>query len=443
VTFHSIHSKSREINMEFSPTSRLAPLAFLCAAIFLASENPSAAHTYKFHVLYSFCAEANCADGSGPSSALIMDQAGSLYGTTQGGAGGGTVFRLTPGRNNKWKFKSLYSFCASSCTSSNAPLIIDMSGNLYGTTRSGGGNDGGAVFELKPNASGGKWKFKQLYTFPCSDGGCPNGQLPSGLTYMGAASGQPYDGSSALFGTAQTGGNGLFPLGVVFKLEPQNARWKQTVLYSFCSLTDCTDGYTPNAPILDSAGRLWGTTSAGGDDRGGGVLYSVSGRHESVEYDFCSVTEDCLDGSFPTSPVLFDNSGRIVGATPFGGTFGAIPNGPGTLFAVSGGSEQVLYNFCSKAHCADGLHPSAGVIEDPAGNIFGVTSEGGNASDSGVVFEFQSGALQVLHKFGSETNGADGCTPRGELIRDSSGNLYGTTSACGSGNGGTVFELEI
>ena len=421
--------------------ARIALAAAICIA---APWSGASAHKYKFHVLYSFCAEANCADGSTPTAALVMDGDGNLYGTTQGGDGGGTVFRLAPGAANGWKFKSIYQFCAANCTSSSSPLIIDTSGNLYGTTRpSDSGNDGGLVFELKPNATGSKWKYKQLYAFPCSGDGCPNGQLPSGLTYLGAASGQPYDGTSALFGTAAAGGStGLFPLGVAFKLEPQNSRWKQTVLYAFCSQVDCTDGYTPNAPVLDGAGRLWGTTSAGGDDRGGGVLYALTNRHESVEYDFCSDTEDCLDGSFPASKVFLDNSGRIVGTTPLGGTFGSIPNGPGTLFAVSGGSEQVLYTFCSKANCADGVHPSAGVIEDSSGNIFGLTSEGGDASDGGVAFEFASGTLQVLHKFGSQAGGADGCTPRGELIMDASGNLFGTTSACGAGNGGTVFELE-
>jgi len=426
-------------------SGRIARIAWLLfAGAGLAVRSPASAQKYKFHVLYSFCAEANCTDGSGPMAALVMDQAGNLYGTTQGGGNGGTVFRLSPAQTNKRKFKSLYSFCSANCTNSTTPLIIDTSGNLYGTTRpSNSGTDGGLVFKLTPNSTGGKWKYKQLYAFPCSDGECPNGQLPSGLTYLGAASGQPYDGTSAMFGTAAAGGNGHAPAGVAFKLEPQNNRWKQTVLYSFCSKDECTDGVTPNAPVMDSAGRLWGTTSSGGDGRGGGVLYALTGRNESVEYDFCSVTEDCLDGSFPASRVFLDNFGRIVGTTPLGGTFGSIPNGPGTLFAVSGGNEQVLYNFCSKAKCADGEYPSAGVIEDSNGNIFGVTGSGGDANSDGVAFEFQNGTLTVLHKFGTMADGADGCAPHGELIKDALGNLYGTTSACGAGNGGTVYELEF
>lgn len=417
----------------------------LAAAICVAGPwSGASASGYKFHVLYSFCAESNCADGSEPSAALIMDQAGNLYGTTRGGANGGTVFRLAPSQTKQWKFKSLYSFCSTICTSTVAPLIIDTAGNLYGTTRpSDSGNDGGLVFKLTPNTTGKIWKYRQLYAFPCSNGQCPNGQLPNGLTYLGAASGQPYDGTSALFGTAAAGGNGQAPAGVAFKLEPQNNRWKQTVLYSFCSQDQCTDGVSPNAAVLDSAGRLWGTTSSGGDARQGGVLFALTGGNESVEYDFCSVTEDCLDGSFPTAPGFLDNFGRIVGTTPLGGTFGQIPNGPGTLYAVSGGSEQVLYNFCSKAHCADGENPSAGVIEDTSGNIFGVTPTGGDSNGDGVAFEFGSGTLQVLHKFGTAAGGADGCTPLGALVSDASGNLYGTTSSCGAGNGGTVFELEL
>ena len=328
-----------------APHALIALIAMACAATPWTS---AAAAGYTYRVLYTFCSLANCADGQSPAATLLMDQAGNLYGTTRGG--GGTIFRLTPRTKKKWKFETLHNFCSqSNCASSDTPLIIDMAGNLYGTTRQSSGTDGGLIFELKPNAGGGKWKYKQLYAFPCSDSGCPNGQLPSGLTYLGAASGQPYDGTSALFGTAASGGTGtVAPLGVAFKLEPQNNRWKQTVLYSFCSVAACADGATPNAPIIDSAGRLWGTTSSGGNDRGGGVLFSISGRNESIEYEFCAVTEDCLDGSFPTSPVLLDKSGRLVGTTPLGGTFGAIPKGPGTLFAVSGGNEQVLITSAPK-----------------------------------------------------------------------------------------------
>lgn len=423
-------------------TACLALAAAICVA---GPWSGASANSYKYRVLYSFCSEGGCTDGVRPAATLLVDQSGNLYGTTQGGGalGDGTVFRLSPRGHNKWKHTTLYSFCSQSATcslsGSSASVVIDTSGNLYGTTGPASGTDGGLIFSLKPKQRG-EWKYTQVYAFPCSGGVCPNGSNPSGLTYLGASSGQPYDGTSALFGAGNGGGGGLGSGGgVAFRLEPQNNRWRQTVLYNFCTAIsgDCADGAGPNTAVMDSAGRLWGTTSSGGDDRGGGVLYSITGRHESVEYEFCSVTEDCPDGGFPMSPVFLDNFGRILGTTPSGGANG--PIGDGTLWTVSGGNEQVLHNFCAKANCADGENPSAGVIEDSAGTIFGVAPNGGDDNGGGVLFEFRNGALHVLHTFSS---GSDGCTPIGGLIMDASGNIYGTTSTCGAGGGGTVFELS-
>ncbi len=431
-----------KLGWNIAPKSLLAALLAMACAV--TPWSGASAHTYKFRTLYSFCAEASCTDGAEPLAGLMMDQAGNLYGTTIGGGGqnGGTVFVLQP-IGKRWKHKSLYSFCSqTNCADGNAPatsLIVDTSGHLYGTTQRGGpyGNDAGTAFELLWN--GNKWKFKQLYAFcaqqPCLDGSTPS----SGLTYVGAAAGSPYDGTSALFGTTGGGGSGaVAPAGVAFRLEPQNRRWRQTVVYNFCSATDCADGASPNAPVLDSAGRLWGTTSSGGNHRGGGVVYSISGRQESVEYEFCSDTDNCLDGAFPRSPVYLDHSGHIVGTTPLGGS--DIANGFGTLFAVSGGLEQVLYTFCPRGgNCAHGDNPSSGVIEDSSGNIFGTTAQG---DPDGVVYEFGSGTERVLHTFCSEANCTDGSTPSGGLIMDTAGNLYGTTQAGGAHGGGTVFELK-
>jgi uncharacterized repeat protein (TIGR03803 family) len=428
-------------------TRRLGLIGLLSMACAVGSWSGAAAHTYTFHRLYSFCAEASCTDGAEPLAGLMMDQAGKLYGTTAGGGAqnAGTVFELTPGDTRKWKDKVLYSFCSqANCADGNRPitsLIIDTSGNLYGTTQQGGpyGNNDGVAFRLQPNATGNKWKYKQLYAF-CAEQSCLDGSTPSsGLAYAGEAAGSPYDGTSALFGTTGGGGSGAFaPAGVAFRLDPQNRRWRQTVVYNFCSATDCADGASPNAPVVDSAGRLWGTTSSGGNHRGGGVLYSISGRQESVEYVFCSDTDNCLDGSFPTSPVFLDNFGRIVGTTPLGGS--DIANGFGTLFAISGGLEQVLYTFCPRGgNCAHGDNPSSGVIEDNSGNIFGMTAQG---DPDGVVYEFRGGTERVLHTFCTVVDCTDGSTPSGGLIMDSVGNLYGTTQGGGAFNGGTVFELQ-
>jgi uncharacterized repeat protein (TIGR03803 family) len=430
--------------MEFGLQSGKLGLAALFLIAGAVAANPVSARSYKYRVLYSFCKQANCADGEEPVATLLMDQAGNLYGTT--GAGGaqndGTVFELTPGDTQKWKHKVLYSFCSqANCPNGGySSLIVDTSGNLYGTTGQSTDSDGGVVFELKPKQGGG-WSYRLLYTFPCSSGECPNGSIPSGLTYLGAAAGQPYDGTSPLFGSTEVGGTGATAhFGVAFKLEPRNRGWKQTVLYNFCSLPNCTDGGTPyGPPVMDSAGRLFGTTAqGGGGDNGGdenfaGTVYSITGTNESVIYDFCSLS-NCADGGSPQSPVFLDNFGRLVGTTTFGGAHG--PASSGTLFAVSGASVQVLDSF------SDGARPSAGVIEDSAGHIFGVIPAGGDANGDGVVFEYRGGAQHVLHIFCSAAGCADGCTPMGGLIMDASGNIYGTTSQCGAGNGGTVFELS-
>ena len=119
-------------------------------------------------VLYSFCEKDNCADGAVPFySGLITDASGNLYGTTKvGGRNGvGTVFELTPaGRETV-----LYNFCSQGgCADGATPtagLITDASGKLYGTTQSGGYDGGGTVFELTPNAAKTKWTEKVLHLF--------------------------------------------------------------------------------------------------------------------------------------------------------------------------------------------------------------------------------------------------------------------------------------
>jgi uncharacterized repeat protein (TIGR03803 family) len=414
-------------------------LASICA---LTPWTPASAHKYTFRTLYSFCAETGCADGGGSTTGLLMDQADNLYGTTRGGgaSGQGTVFELSP-KGTRWKHKTLYSFCSqANCADGIVPvgnLVIDTTGNLYGTTQQGGpyGNNAGGAFELLPNATGGKWKYKQLYAF-CAQQPCPDGNNPSsGLAYAGMAGGSPYDGASPLFGTTSEGGSVSYG-GVAYRLDPQNRRWRQTVVYNFCSVVpDCADGNGPSGGLfIDSAGRLFGTTPNGGvSEQEVGVVYSITGTNESVTYSFCQLSR-CDDGEAPYTPVLLDNFGRIVGTTGIGGT-----QNYGVLFEIAGANEQVLYNFCSKASCTDGANPSSGVIEDASGNMFGTTAQGDR---DGVVYEFGSGMERVLYTFCNEANCTDGSTPTGGLIIDSAGNLYGTTQAGGAFGAGTVFELE-
>ena len=247
------------------------------------------------------------------------------------------------------------------------------------------------------------------------------------------------DKKGNLYGTTVYGGanNG----GTVF--EVSNAQ-VETVLYSFCSLTSCMDGKYPYAGlIMDKKGNLYGTTQVGG--YGGGVAFEVSppakkggAWTEKVLYYFCTLT-NCEDGTFPYAGLIMDKEGNLYGTTFGGGT-----GGYGTVFELvnSSGSYRlnVLYSFTGEN--GDGANPEAGLIMDSEGNFYGTTTYGGNANQDGIVFRFTPGLGEdVIYTFCSSTNCADGARPAAGLIMDKDGNLYGTTMGGGAYGYGTVFEL--
>ncbi len=413
--------------------------------------------------LYSFCSEANCADGANSTAGLIRDAAGNLYGTTSqggansaanGGTGGGTVFEVS----GTGQETVLYSFCSqSNCTDGVSPaaaLIQDSAGNLYGTTTSGGSGvltgGGGTVFKLEPPAQqGGAWTEVVLYSFCAKSKACTDGQYPEG--------GLIQDSSGNFYGTTPLGGTHGY--GTVFELT---AGGKETVLYSF-KLPGSGDGNSPLAGLIqDSSGNLYGTTFQGGANSGGAVFKITKSGTETVLYSFCAVGgSSCTDGEFPQADLIQDANSNLYGTTNSGGAHGF-----GTVFELSStGTESVLYNFCSAGgdtSCTDGAYPVAGLLQDGAGNLYGTTEAGGTGSAGcnsngvltcGTLFELSPPAQQggawtesVLYSFCSAggTNCTDGEYPQGGLIEDSSGNLYGTTSSGGANTangGGTVFAL--
>jgi len=424
---------------------RRALIALLAMACVAASASGTSARGYKFRVLYSFCTQANCADGSEPLASLVMDQAGNLYGTTAAGGSqnDGTVFELTPGATKKWRYKTLYTFCSQAdCTDGTEPtssLIIDTSGNLYGTASGGGQNDGGVVFRLHPKAKGGTYDVLHAFCAggaPCQDGFTPK----SGLTYAGASSGTPYDGTSPLFGVTTFGGASADTpgWGVLYRLVPHGANFAEKTLYSFCSKRNCKDGGDPWAtPLSDAQGHLFGTlTTGGGNAAHEGGIFEWDTTQETMIYSFCN-QQHCADGYSSVAPLIFDASHNLFGTALDGGA-----NNHGVLFFFDG-AESVLYNFCTVTDsgvCIDGEEPMAGLVLDASGSLFGTTS-GGGTQFGGVVFRYNDGET-VLHNFCSQPNCADGNGPAAGLIMDAAGNLYGTTQAGGAAGGGTVFELS-
>src|ERR1700730_2233096 len=430
-------------------------------AAFAAGERPGGpAPSVAENVLYNFCSQTNCADGAAPYAGLIRDGEGNFYGTTlKGGSHGhGTVYKLAPDGGG-WRETVLYNFCSeSNCSDGASPyagLVMDPAGNLYGTT---GSDDGGTVFKLAPSATG--WTEAVLYHFCGGGSDCPGGGRPGG--------GLIIDQAGNLYGTTNDGG--AFKYGVVFKLTPGSSSWTETILYTFCSQSNCTDGGFPGyaGVIMDGAGNLYGTTDVGGNN-GYGTVYKLApgsmGWTETVIYSFCS-QPNCTDGAGPNyGDLIIDRAGNLYGTTFVGGGNGTDicdPSGCGTGFKLvpgtTGWTETVLYRFCSESDCRDGGYPAAGLIIDRAGTLYGTPVLDGLANSSGyhdgTVFQLvpdgSGWTHTILDRFdcSPDKNCPNGASPFGGLIIDRAGNLYGT--AAGGGNAcaldafgcGVVFRIS-
>src|SRR5664280_3872238 len=307
----------------------------------------------------------------------------SLYGTTlEGGTYySGTVFELTPAAGGGWTEKVLHNFNENGTDGAlpRAPLIFDAAGNLYGTTEYGGtyyDSDLGTVFELTP-AAGGGWTEKVLHNFGIGrDGTDP-------------LAGLIFDAAGNLYGTTEYGGTYYdSDLGTVFELTPAaGGGWTEKVLHNFVIGRDGTDPLA--GLIFDAAGNLYGTTEYAGN-YGAGTVFELTptaggGWTEKVLHNF-----NGTDGEFPYSSLIFDGAGNLYGTTSAGGTYSSCLSGYycGTVFeltpAAGGGwTETVLHSF---GNGTDGYSPSAGLIFDAAGNLYGTTPHGGTY-EGGTVFE--------------------------------------------------------
>ena len=372
-------------------------------------------------VLYNFCSLYACNDGANPYAGLVIDSSGNLYGTTNtGGTGGsGTVFEIPAGGQQT----ALYNFCSvSGCTDGASPLaglVMDTKGNLYGTNSSGGTSGQGIVFKVNPKTK----SETVLYNFGTNAGDGTYPESPLALDSLGN-----------LYGT--TGANvSYYPQGV-FKLTSAG---QETVLYRCCSAG--TDGASPYASlILDSKGNLYGTTSYGGSSRNGTAFKVTTTGAETLLYSFCPGGGGCTtDGVSPTAGLVMDTNGNLYGATQAGGAYGQ-----GTVYEITAtGQEKLLYSFCPGGGvCVDGSYPYATLAIDTQGNLFGASKFGG-AYGFGAVFEItQAGQESVLYSFcPSGPPCVDGESPTTGLVIDTAGNLYGTTAYGGAYSGGTVFEV--
>jgi len=278
-------------------------------------------------VLYSFCTQANCLDGAGPSAGLIQGANGNFYGTTYAGGGGncgqgcGTIFSITP----QGTFTTLQTFNHTQGAQFFSGLVQGTDGNFYGTTEGGGTNNDGTVFVFNTLAG----TFTTLYSFA---GGTDGAHPYAGLI-------QAIDGN--FYGTTYTGGANQS--GTVYEISLQGGTWMETVLYSFCAQTGCTDGGHPYAGLIQAAdGNFYGTTSSGGAGGDGTVFKMIKTTTGAgslyVLYSFCAQT-NCTDGASPYAGLVQASSGNFYGTTTTGGT-----NADGTVFVLAQANVTTWHN---------------------------------------------------------------------------------------------------
>jgi uncharacterized repeat protein (TIGR03803 family) len=433
-------NSGRQANLEIIARAARATTARALVVVLLLSVIGAQVQAQaQYNVLYNFTG------GSGGSfpydvSGLTFDHVGRLYGTTfYGGAGFGLVFQLAPS-GSAWIFSPLYSFQAGSDGAyPYTGVNFGPDGALYGATYSGGGSGCGhgcgTVYRLTPPATACKtalcgWNETVLYRFTGdTDGAAPRSAMA-------------FDQSGNLYGTTISGGmsdcNGGTGCGVVYKLTRSGGSWTHSVLYSFAG---GVDGVAPTSGLIfDGSGNVYGTTSGGGT-YGQGTIYrltpSESGWTENILYSFSGGT----DGANPLAGLTFDGFGGLYGTALNGG---GAPGDGGTIFQLSpsGGNWilSVLYTFTGVDN--GGLQPYGGVIKDSAGNLYGTTGSGGPYQGDGTVFELTpSGggwAFTTLHGF---TGGDNGLDPFGALVLDASDNLYGTATYGGTHGDGVIFQL--
>jgi uncharacterized repeat protein (TIGR03803 family) len=288
-------------------------------------------------------------------------------------------------------------------------LVADRAGNLYGTTVAGGSFNAGTIFKLAPDGT-----QSVLYSF--MGGSAGDGANPEAALVLDAA--------GNLYGTTVNGGSDQ-DFGTVFKLTPDGT---ETVLYRFAGPGD---GATPFAGLIENRdGNLFGTTSEGG--AGAGTVFKIApDGTQTVLHSFTGP-----DGANPMGKLIEDKKGNFYGTAPNGGSSGAnCQLGCGVVFKLkANGTETVIHAFDS----TDGRNPFGGLIEDKSGNLYGTTVAGGSA-DRGTVFEIAAdGTFSVLYNFNGDT---DGNVPRGELLMDNVGNLYGLTIQGGTHNHGALFKI--
>jgi uncharacterized repeat protein (TIGR03803 family) len=285
-------------------------------------------------------------------------------------------------------------------------LIAGPNGDFYGTTKNGGASRQGALFKLSRSGV-----YTLLHSF-CVMQNCADGSYPGGLLR---------DSQGNLYGAAFEG-SGAAGYGLIFKYAPAGTYY---YLHAFAG----PEGARPKGRLIqDGDGNLYGSATLGGASNNGVVYKLVPGGGLTVLHSFAGGS----DGADPETGLTADGAGNLFGVTYAGGS-----SNYGVAFQISSnGAYTILHSFAG----ADGANPSGSLLLSANGYLYGVAYSGG-LYNNGVVFRISpNGAYEIVYSF---PGGAGGANPRGALITDSEGNLYGATQFGGAAGKGVAFKLIL
>ncbi|MGO9648035.1 MAG: choice-of-anchor tandem repeat GloVer-containing protein [Terriglobales bacterium] len=373
----------------------------------------------QFQIVHAFGATG---DANAIYSQVALDAKGNLYGTGAGGAAynSGAVFELSPNGDGSWNEGVLHSFGAPGDGAyPYGPVTLGAGGVLYGATSGGGTNRQGVIYSLTLVPTG--WSESVLHRLVPAD----QVSSPSGNIVQDAA------------------GN-LYGEGGIFELSAGTDGWAFTLI---CERRDICSAGIYDDTVLAPGVRLF-STGVGGEYRLGNVYVNMPAPGGWKTQTLFSFGGTQYDGQIPShGPLVADATGSIYGTTFQGGSYICENAGCGTIYKLTrqagkGWQEAILYSFRPPS-TGTGYNPTAGVIIDKAGNLYGTAAYGGAACGCGVVYRLthnrnDTWTYTVLHRFVN----SDGALPYSSLIFDTHGNLLGTTVGGGPYGGGVVFELS-
>ncbi len=400
--------------------------------------------TGSLTTLYSFGSKANNADGANPFGALVQGGDGNFYGTTYAGGnstGDGTVFKITCGGS----LTTIHSFSGPDGAGPEGDLVQSQwNGNFYGLTFAGGNaQSAGTAFQISSSGS-----LTTIYDF-CTKTNCNDGSYPQAPLTP--------DGFGNFYGTTEL--SGANANGTLFQI---NSFGTLHTLYHFCAKTNCADGAEPSGgPLVGIDGNIYGTTAVGGADNGGSIYEFTPWGVQYTLYSFCAKGGSaCTDGQSPEAPLVQGTDQNFYGTTAFGGANGlgtsfnlaTIPNSGYTCNGVYSGmfwgnitvSNGQSCEWTDGAQVYGNIYVTGGNLNLNNASIFGNVQINGGTYTLGPSLSIYS-ALSVQNiPSGSAQNTICGVNVGGSLYFDGNGTAAQIGSSAGSCPGNTIGgDLEV